>query len=153
MWTVLPLLLMVRGLYDNYAGMVIAPLGLLALMSALAVWARESMSKTAINRALVRTVTLTMLAQVALHGGSWLVGMPPRMSQVLDLFLWFVLTGMLSIAVDRRLLPGALGYLAAFFAACVWPRWIYLAMSASNLVLTATMLLVWRADGRRRQRR
>jgi eukaryotic-like serine/threonine-protein kinase len=144
-WTVLPLALRPTALYESYSGMLLAPVGLLVVMSGLAIWARESMSKTAINRALVKSVLLTMVSQIALHAGTWLVGMPVHMSQTLDLFAWFVIAAMLSLTIDRRLLPGALGYLAGFFAACARPELVYLAMAGSNFVLTVTMVGVWRA--------
>src|SRR5581483_11687335 len=60
MWTVLPLTLPLRGVYDTYAGMLILPAAMMLLMIALGWWARESMTKTRINRALMGGALFTM---------------------------------------------------------------------------------------------
>ncbi len=148
LWTALPLTVPMRSFYDTYWGMVAMSGGLLVLMVVLAIWARESMMKTAINRALVGSVLFTVTAQMVLHTGSWLMHMPVHMSQMLDPFIWFCVSSLISISVDRRLAPAAVGYLATFLFACAVPEWAFVAMSASNLLLTMTAVGVWR-DGER----
>jgi serine/threonine-protein kinase len=142
-WTLTPLAFPLRSSYDSYTGMIAMPALLLLFTAALGVWARESMTKTKFNRSLLFSTMFLMVAQMLLHGGSALLKMPVAMSQALDLFLWFCFSGLLAITVDRRLMVGTAAYFAGFLVACRWPAATFPTMSASNLVLTITMVKVW----------
>jgi serine/threonine-protein kinase len=143
MWTVIPLLSSHRLFYESYTGLMAAPAGMLVFALLLTVWARESMTKTAINRALVGSAMFNMAAMMVLHGGATLLGMPTRMIQALDLFVWMCVTGLMAITIDRRLAVGTAGYFVGFFVACLRPPWVFYVMSATNALLTVTMLRVW----------
>jgi hypothetical protein len=69
--------------------------------------------------------------------------MPPRMSQVLDTFIWFCVASMFTITVERRLLPAAIGYFFAFAIGCWRPSILFAVMSASNFVMTLTAVNIW----------
>jgi hypothetical protein len=60
------------------------------------------------------------------------------------LFLWFVISGMVAIAVDRRLVPAAVGFAAGFGVAVAYPTWVWYAMSASNFAFMLNAAWNWR---------
>jgi serine/threonine-protein kinase len=143
LWTLTPLAFPLRPFYHTYLGMMTAPALLLLFTVAVGVWARDSMTKTAINRTLLFSTVLLMVAQIALHGGSWITRMPIAISQSLDLFVWFCFSGLLALTLDARLFIPSVGYLAGFLLACRWPAATFPIMSATNLLLTVTMVKLW----------
>ena len=124
--------------------LALIPLGPLAVVAVLGVLARRrKLLSTVLNRALLGAAVLSLTAQSALHLVARAAGIPAGQSELLTFFLWFVVVSMLGVAVERRFWLPALTYLGAFALAVVHPAWRYYLMSASNLLLTATMLAVW----------
>jgi serine/threonine-protein kinase len=119
------------------------PLFFLLLLGILARVTRKTIMKTAINRRLLGAIVILLVAQLALAGGMHLLGLSPTYAVVLQFLLWAVVTGLISLTVDRRLTPMAVGYFAAFVAAAAWPAERYYVMSAANLVLTLNVVAIW----------
>ena len=62
---------------------------------------------------------------------------------VTHFFLWFVVAGVASITIDRRVVPSAITYLIAFVYLCHAPEQRWVAMVLSNLVLSVNLLVAW----------
>jgi serine/threonine protein kinase len=118
--------------------------GILGFIGALAVWARDSMFKTSINRRLMATAFFVFIAQIALWIGAWYLDVPKNKVQVFMILLWFTINGMIAITIDRRLAPSTLGYLIAFIAAARYPGQAMFTMAAANFFFTANAAWVWK---------
>jgi serine/threonine-protein kinase len=157
-WTALPALLARTGWMDNYTGLIVTPLANLAALLGLWLWARESMSKTAVNRAIGTGVALAFVMQLLADTGGLLLGLAAARTRVFQFVVWGTCAAMLAAAVDRRLWPTAVAFALGFLAACAWPSALPWWMSAADLVLTINVVVCWRVETdvrrwRRRRRR
>ncbi len=123
---------------------VVWSLALTGLVLGLGYWARESMSKTLINRRLFVTAIHLFITQTALWLGAWHLDIPVATTQVLMLFLFFTIGGMVSISIDRRIAPSTLGFLIAFVVAARHPAATLYIMSVANLTFTINAAWAWR---------
>jgi hypothetical protein len=106
-------------------------------------WARDSLSKTVINRRLVWTVRISIWFQVFLYVGAYLAGISTEHTHVLLIFLWAVVTATTANAIDTRLAPAAVVSASAFLIAAAFPGTIYWMMSLANFGLLVNMAIVW----------
>ena len=83
-------------------------------------WARETLSKTLLNRRLAYTLGLHLCAQMLLGAGAWLGGISPETSQLLHIFTWTMTLTLLSVWVEPWF-----ALLAVFLAANVALREYY----------------------------
>ena len=146
-WTALPLLQWhgpLQNSWASYRGLLTWSAIMTGLMVILGVWAWESMSKSAINRALMRAGLLTPTGMFLIHLGCWLRDVDPMDSQLMTQFWWSGLTLMLASYVDSRLFPTAIGYLLAFLFSAAFPDWRFAFMSVSNLILTINAIIIWK---------
>jgi eukaryotic-like serine/threonine-protein kinase len=141
-WTVSPLLQHRYGYMTTHARYAVAMVVQVAVLLALGRWARDTLRRTAFNRRVSGTVLFAFAAQLALLGGSWLMGLALAPTTVMLVFVWFAVTAHAAIVLDRRVAPAAAAYLAAFLVAARWPEWRWCAMSLSNLALTANLVAV-----------
>jgi serine/threonine-protein kinase len=147
-WTVLPLVSQYVDLPIarlSYRTMLLWSAGFCVILIALMVWARESMTRTAVNRRIMGSLVLVLVAQFILHGAGWHMGIEPVALLALYIFLWSSAVGFLALTVDIHLAPVALGYLAAFVLAVLRPDLILFAIAGGNLVLFLnTLAMLWR---------
>ncbi|NVB36589.1 hypothetical protein G6O69_02010 [Pseudenhygromyxa sp. WMMC2535] len=109
----------------------------------LVVWARESLTRTRINRLVVATVLVTLLSNIAMFAGAWAMGVAP-VQIVTQLFLLMGAMVILpSLFVDRRIMVSAGGYLAGFVLAVLFPQWLFVLVAGVNLVLMLVVLVAW----------
>lgn len=117
--------------------------GIAAFMIALGFWARESLSKTALNRRGRSLMLVFVAAQLALELGCNLLRLSFDVLMALHVFLWFVIGAAFSAVVDRRLWPTAIAYFAAFVFLSVAPKARWTAITVANVVLLVNVLLAW----------
>ncbi len=118
--------------------------GFIVILLGIGAWSRDSMMKTAINRNIFASMLVVFAAQILLAGGANLLDLPVVSIQVLMPFLWTVIASMMAIVVDRRLALCAAGFGAAFLFSAAYPALRMWAMSASNLILTINLFVLWR---------
>jgi hypothetical protein len=118
--------------------------GLIALLGGIGYWARETLTKTLVNRRMFVITMFMFVSQIALWNGLWLLGISAQDGSVLMIFVWFMTTGTVTITIDRRLGPSMLGYLIGFLAAAAWPRWMLHIMSAINFVFVVNAVVAWK---------
>ena len=119
-------------------------LGLLVLLCALGVWARESMRKTIINRRVFATGVWLFATQAGLMLAAPRMGLTPLQAETLMTFVWMLIAGMTAIGVDRRMIPSAIGYAVGFGLGVVFPDARYYFMVASNFVFLVTAAWNWK---------
>jgi serine/threonine-protein kinase len=119
-------------------------IGILGVISALAVWARDSMFKTSINRRLMASAFFVFIAQIALWIGAWYLDVPKDKVQVFMILLWFTINGMIAITIDPRVAPSTLTYLIAFVVAARYPANAMFPMAAANFFFTINAAWVWK---------
>jgi serine/threonine-protein kinase len=156
LWTVFPLVIQKYAVgrieVESYPRTIGWSAGFLVLVLVLAAWARESMFKTAINRRIIATVVIALIAMIAMNVSGWVLGVEPARTHILHFVLWFAVAAMGALAIDVRLWPTAAGFLVGLGLATAWPEYRFAWMSVGNAVLTVNAFLLWRRLFRFRRR-
>jgi eukaryotic-like serine/threonine-protein kinase len=148
-WTLLPWVGFLMEKDDPSADQVwplISSSSMFILAAAAAFWFRESLSRTAINRALVRSVGIVLFAQIALFAITLRLHVSYEATRVLVLLLYAACSAMTAAMAERRLWPTPLAYFFVATVATIWPMAAWPVESIANLALTINVLFVWWRD-------
>ena len=145
MWTASPLVEQVlsKTHRPTHADAVGASVVGTAVMLAGAGWARETLSRTALNRRLVTATIGVPVAMAMLYAGLGVLDVPIDKSHPLALFLWAFATAYLAIFVERQFWLPAAAYGVGFALAAWNPQWSFYVQSATNAILSGVLLYVW----------
>ncbi len=137
LWTVSPLALwwLVPSAVSTNLRLAGFTGGVFALIVALAIWARESMSKTLINRRVLAFAFVAVGSSVVAHLGGHLLGLSARDTLVVDLLLFALGSGLGMFILDWRFIYSTVAFTVAFFVAAAWPELVMYGLSAGNLAL------------------
>ncbi len=113
---------------------------------ALAVWARDSLSKTLINRRLTLTVGAMLAATMLASIMALILDLSPQLTVTIYFLVWTTVAFMETVGIEPRLWPCAVIYASALFTSLKWPDQRYLLMAAANFLMTATCVWVWKPD-------
>jgi hypothetical protein len=116
---------------------------MLACALPLAYFARRSLSRTVLNRSLVRVVGVVLAAQLALFIATYALDITYAQTRPLVLLLYTVCNGVTAAAIERRLWPSSMTYAFVFAASVAWPSWAFPLESMGHFVLTITVLAIW----------
>jgi len=116
---------------------------LLVVVLGLAVWGRESLGRTALNRGLISYVVFAMLAQLLLEVGAILLDVPELHAQVFKLLLWLAIVALGALGLDRRVAPIAGVITLGYVVAALRPEWVFFVSSAINLLMTILFGIIW----------
>ncbi|HEX2677203.1 MAG TPA: serine/threonine-protein kinase, partial [Polyangiales bacterium] len=144
-WTVAPLLAPF-SLGNPRIGrlpFLLFPAGVLIALGIWAFLARVELRESSVTRRLMRAATIAMLAQLVFESATALLHIDPVRVEALWPLLWFCVSAMLSVTVDRRMWPMTLGFLGALFVGASVPAWRFYAMAGSNLIMTVNMFSIW----------
>jgi eukaryotic-like serine/threonine-protein kinase len=144
-WSVVPF---VRHVYfpntlQSNAFMIAFTCGLIGLVTGFGIWARDTLSRTANNRAMVVAVLAMALGQLLMFCGAALMDLPTEQSHAFMMLVWTMAAVIATVFVDRRLAPSMVGYATAFLVSARWPELTWPAMSLSNAVLMINGLVIW----------
>jgi eukaryotic-like serine/threonine-protein kinase len=148
-WTLLPWLGFVMEHGDPNADQVwplISSSSMFILAAGAAYWFRDALSRTAINRALVRSVGIVLAAQIALFAITFKLRVSYEATRVLVLLLYAACSAMTAGMAERRLWPTPIAYFLVATIATIWPAFAWPVESLANLALTINVLVVWRRD-------
>jgi serine/threonine-protein kinase len=106
-------------------------------------WARESLSKSALNRGLSQTVAFYLVAQALLGVGLWFMGLSALQAHQIFLFVWALTYTLVAIWAERWFAAPAAAAATSFLVASAFPSLVYPLMALDNLVLTFVILRVW----------
>jgi len=146
-WAVAPVLLKQfapAALHNSYTTTLVMACSALIVAIALGVWARDSMSKTVINRRLAGVALLMLVFNLMATFGGMSMGLPPSTVDVFLLLLWSFTAAVLAFTVDRRLTPAALSYLIGFFVAGADVELRTYVIGVANFIMAANAFVVWR---------
>ncbi|MCB9596475.1 MAG: protein kinase [Sandaracinaceae bacterium] len=116
----------------------------LGLLTGLGIWARESMTRTRMNRILSTAVFLAMSSQLLMHGVDYLSGSTDVSATFRHEFVvWAALAALCAPACDWRLLVPAAAYAAGFVVLAFYPRAMFIALALCNEILLVTMVMLW----------
>ncbi|MBL0218088.1 MAG: serine/threonine protein kinase [Myxococcales bacterium] len=118
-------------------------LGAFIILVGLAYWARNTLRATAFNRKISATGLFVFAAQMILSQGASALGISVAEAQVFMIFLWGVITTMLTIAVDLWLWPSAVVYIASFLLSAHSPELRFYAMAVGNFSFAINALFRW----------
>lgn len=143
-WTAAPFLAQFAFPRDvASSGYLLVPIASLGILVGLAIWARESLTRTRVNRTVVAALALALIAHLLLMIGAPLMGLSYYDATALLPLLWAVLVAMGSLTFEPRATPIAVAYAIGFFAAAGLYEWRFLVMGVCNLVFVIVLLIAW----------
>ncbi len=141
--TVVPLALWRWGPPPTARGILLVDAAFLGLALALWAWARESLGRTVMNRALTRGVVATPALGTVLALGAGPLDLPPGTVIALHLLLAAAMCAALAAAVEPVLFLAAGVYALGFLVASGDPSAASLVLGAGNAALLAVVLARW----------
>jgi len=145
-WAFLPLMLQLLLPSTTYATQASTQFGFLSLWLLVGVHGGWWVSSTELNLRSYSMVLAATLLALVIKLGSFTMGVSAASAQVYDLFVFFTAGLLTSFLIEWRMWPTALAYLAAFIFSSLHPGQSLWAMAASNAVLAATVLSIWREE-------
>jgi len=144
-WVASPLLRHRREgtLFHSHEGTIVADLLQILLMIGFGIWARESMTKTAINRRLGGTVLMMAVAQLLLGVGMWMAGLENLTTHWLHVLVWFIVTAAVAISIEPGVWPSAILLAVLFLATARHREWVHLGTAIVNALIVVNLLKVW----------
>jgi eukaryotic-like serine/threonine-protein kinase len=110
--------------------------------------ARDALRASAINRRLYTMLMLLLGSNVALEIGLWGAGITAYESLLVHVFTWFFVAATVSVTIEKRLFPSAIGYLLAFATQSLAPEYVLYVVTTPHALLTLNMVLIWRPRAR-----
>ncbi len=147
-WTIVPLIaphLIDR--HPEYEGVGSIPFSVLCL-AIMGIGHLRWPSTTRINRQLFSAFGFAVAAQpVCMLALRYLAHLPGPTAIVALLGYWFVVFGLISASIERRLAPLPIAYAIGFYVAITRPEWRYEAVAFGNLVAVLTVAIIWSRRG------
>ena len=146
LWIALPLaswFAVARGAIPAHHDTIIAAVAFLALGGGLQIWARESMTKTALNRRLVATLAVQLGMQIVIASAAWILGISPTQAQTLLILSWALTLALLAVWAEPWFAAPAVVSALSLLAAAARPGWLYPLMAFDNAVLTYVLVRIW----------
>jgi hypothetical protein len=148
LWTIVPFLaprFMTKHPGDEALFTIpVSALCLVAIALGYRTWTRS----TRINRQLVAAFAFGLAAQpLVILAAKYAAHLDGQMNIVMLMGYWFVVMGLITAALERRLVPLPLAYGAGFFVALAYPAYRYDAVSVANFIAAVTAAIVWSRRG------
>ncbi len=123
------------------------------LLGVIFAWARDSLTKTGVNRQLVLAVLILFTAMLPVIAACSILGIPADQTLIVCIGIWLAVTMQQMVALGWQLAPTAVANVLMLFTSAVWPELRYLWISLGNVVLFLNLFIVGRdrlrrADGR-----
>ena len=145
-WTFVPLvgwLMQLQGRPASHLPTIGFSAGFLLGGIVLYRWARESLSKTMLNRRVSATLAVHLVAQMVLGAGELAMGITPQQGLINLMFAWGLTQALLAVWVERWFAAPAIVCALSFVTASFVPSLSYPLMSLDNLILTIVLVRVW----------
>jgi hypothetical protein len=120
----------------------------LVLLVAFGLWARDSMSRTRLNRAVLGVAALTPAVQILLSVGNRALGLSPELTMTQFQLMWTILAVSIGLAVERWLIVSGAVFAVCWLISAHAPHLSRPLMSVGNLALTVVLLIAWRPRDR-----
>jgi serine/threonine-protein kinase len=146
-WVAAPLVMWALGAahpaVNDYPGAISGTLALMGIGLGLAIWARDSLSKTRINRQLVMAVRVSLISQLVLLVGGYVGDIPFVYAHTILFLTWGIGVAFTANTIDARLYPAAGAFLVGFFVLLRWPELRHPISALANLGLLLSVVLLW----------
>ena len=142
----LTLLPLATHLFDRDAGLdriVIGFVVTIVVMSSVWVWARDSLSRSVLNRALIRVVVATPILQLLLIVGGAAMGFDSVQLVVFFPLVATVISATFAVTLEPTVGYAAAGYAVAFLLAAWQPPLRWLVISGANGLLAVVVRWRW----------
>ena len=149
-WTVIPLLTWVREVPFTWRTTLVAHGSMFLLAVGLVIWARESLSRTALNRRVAAILILVQGALLLADLAWFLAGQGPQDALRASTVLFTLISAMAVESIGWAALPPTLCYAATLVISAVRPDLHLLFTAISNAVAAITAFLRWLPDARGR---
>lgn len=146
LWTVLPMALWCLDMPLDPARMSAVHAVNLLFVGGMVVWARDSLSRTHLNRRVALLIVVVSGALLAGDLGGWAAGLEPASVVSFHQLLFAVLCALAGDLIHRAAWPLAAGYLTVFALGIARPDLILPASAAMNLVVAVTAFRLWAPD-------
>ena len=112
----------------------------------LALWARESLGKTQVNRQLTAALFLMITLELAIRPFAQRLGYPVEHSLLVDFAIYGSITATLAITVDRRLIPSPLFFVAGAALSYFAVEHVYWFLAAAHFGSGVFTAATWRPE-------
>ncbi|MCB9699758.1 MAG: serine/threonine protein kinase [Alphaproteobacteria bacterium] len=141
LWTVgLPLEVLTGHWPPTWTEIALSSVGLFVLGLGLGFWARDSLSRSIVNRQTRYIIALAPFLYGLSGLAAWKLGLPPDRAPILASFAYASMCGIQLRFGEMALLPPTLAFLAVFLGGIWWPATVPWALSLANLVFAVTLL-------------
>jgi serine/threonine-protein kinase len=110
----------------------------------LVVWARQSLTKTEVNKQITASILLLIAVEIGIRPFAQSLGHPIEHSLLIDFGIYFLVTATLAMTVDRRLAFQPLVYLIGAVLSGFQIERIYYYLGASHFLAFLAAAAVWR---------
>lgn len=145
-WCGSPLLGWWTGWPVRYPGAVHHTALLAGMVAVLGIWARDSMSRSTVNRRIVAILAALPLGQFGCILLGWMQDLDPLQTAAWVVGWWGALALTLTVAVDRRALPATLGFALASALTAHRPAWFLPVAALANLLVIGNVGWIWLPD-------
>jgi hypothetical protein len=114
---------------------------LLSLIAVAVVW--RWLRRSHMNRVMVTAVVISPVFASVLLLACAIAGVPDDEAAALRTFAFVTTTSVAAIHGDLRLIPGAIGFVAALLVGVTWPAWAAIALAAANIFLVLNGVVIW----------
>ncbi|MCA9489556.1 MAG: serine/threonine protein kinase [Myxococcales bacterium] len=141
LWTVGPPVEVLVGRWPpTWTEIALSSVGLCALGLGLGYWARDSLSRSIVNRQTRYVIALAPFLYGLSGLAAWKLGLPPDRAAVLAMLAYASMCGIQLRFGEMTLLPPTLAFLVAFVGGIWWPASVPWVLSLANLVFAVTLL-------------
>lgn len=117
-----------------------------AVLVALRLWARTTLTSTDFNRRVVRSLLQISAVNLVLICGVWTAGWPPISTVQLQQLLFGAFLATAGATLDTRITWASAGYLGTFVVAMLRPAWALEAMAVGHIASGAVIAWIWRPE-------
>jgi hypothetical protein len=128
---------------SNFWATIFPSLFFLAAGLPVFAWARETLTRTLLNRRVSRTVGVFLILQTALGVGASLLDLHWQVTHLLWLFLWAIIYAMVAVWGEPWFGVLAVTCTVSFLVGCAYPDAVYGLMTGNNLIFTVVVAKVW----------
>jgi serine/threonine-protein kinase len=150
LWSAIPL---TGNFVDHlsHAQSFAAPVAMLAGIIVFGWWARESMTKTALNRGILMTVIIGVVLHGTVEGLAWIGGLDLASTHLLALAIWTGASAVGAVFLDRSMVVPVLGFVGAMAVTILAPAHRYWAMSGACVSMFSMAIYVTLRERRGRR--
>ncbi len=145
-WSILPLAAWYFDVAITHARLLAAHLITVVGLTGLIIWARDSLSRSALNRSIAWLLGSLNMGFVAGDAGAFALGISPEQTYIHHQLLIAIAATMSASTIGATALLVAAAYAAAFLFSSMWPSITLPVAGGLNLAVTLMAFLIWKPE-------